>query len=274
MPSKSTEGSRVHRDCPSCRTPSNAASPVRYAHRDWPMLECPHCGLVYLEYVPDYSALYNEIAWTHQHKREEERRLKQSPIFARIDMMTRWRLGIFGDATVAGGFTSWAKPGPVLDVGCSTGKSLAELPGTYIPNGIEIDAGAAEKARAVFEPRGGKLVHTDGVSGLAQFPPAHFTGISMWSYLEHEARPREALEGVRRVLRDDGIVLVKVPNYDCWNRSVLGAKWPGFRHPDHEQYFTPPTLAWLAKATGFSVYFRLYGRIPLNDNMYAILRAA
>jgi hypothetical protein len=28
----------------------------------------------------------------------------------------------------------------------------------------------------------------------------------------------------------------------------------------------------LAKSVGFSVKFRLYGRIPFNDNMYAILR--
>ena len=247
---------------------------MRYAHPDWPMLKCPGCGLIYLEYVPNYSALYDEIAWTQQHKREEQRRLKQSPFLARLDLMTRWRLGLFGDATPAGGLTAWAKPGPVLDVGCATGKSFADLPAGYVPNGIEIDAGAAAQARAVFEPRGGALINSDGVSGLGQFPQNHFTGVSLWSYLEHEARPREALQGVRRVLRDDGIVLVKVPNFDCWNRALLGAKWPGFRHPDHVQYFTPATLAWLAKATGFSVYFRLYGRIPVNDNMYAILRAA
>jgi SAM-dependent methyltransferase len=270
----SAESSRYKRDCPSCRTSSGSAAPVRYAHPDWPMVKCANCGLIYLEYVPKYDALYSEIAWTRQHKREEERRLKQSPIFARIDMMTRWRLGILGDATPAGGLTAWAKHGPVLDVGCSTGRAFADLPAGYIPNGIEIDAGAAATARALFESKGGRLINSDGVSGLEQFPAAYFTGISLWSYLEHEARPREALEGVRRVLREDGIVLVKVPNFDCWNRAILGVKWPGFRHPDHVQYFTPATLAWLAHATGFSAYFRLYGRIPLNDNMYAILRAA
>ena len=273
MQSIAPERSRLRRDCPSCGTSSTRAVPVRYSHPDWPMVKCPNCDLIYLEYVPNYSELYDEIAWTHQHKREEKRRLKQSPILARIDMWTRWRLGIFGDATPAGGLTAWAKPGPVLDIGCSTGEAFAKLPPAYVPNGIEIDAIAAEKARAIFEPRGGRLVNADGVTGLQQFPENYFTGVSLWSYLEHEARPREALEGVRRVLRHDGIVLVKVPNFNCWNRSILGKKWPGFRHPDHVQYFTPSTLARLARATGFDVRFRLYGRIPLNDNMYAILTA-
>jgi hypothetical protein len=75
-------------------------------------------------------------------------------------------------------------------------------------------------------------------------------------------------------VRQDGIVLVKVPNFACWNRVLLGSKWSGFRNPDHVQYFTPPTLARLARACGFAVKFRLYGRIPFNDNMYAILRPA
>src|ERR1700722_19060968 len=52
-----TPAGRVHRDCPSCRTPSSTAAPVRYAHPDWPMVACAHCGLVYLEQVPVYAAL-------------------------------------------------------------------------------------------------------------------------------------------------------------------------------------------------------------------------
>ncbi len=46
----------------------------------------------------------------------------------------------------------------------------------------------------------------------------------------------------------------------------------GFWHPDHTQYFTPKTMARLAQDSGFGAKFRLYGRIPLNDYMYAILR--
>lgn len=245
---------------------------VTYSHPDWPMKKCPSCDLVYLEFVPNYGELYDEIAWTKQHAVEEQRRLKTQPILARIDLATRWRLGLLGDATPAGGLKAWAHPGPVLDVGCSSGKAFADLPPDFTPYGIEIESKAAATANAIFAARGGKAVNADGVSGVEQMPENFFTGISLWSYLEHEARPKEALQATRRAVRDDGIVLVKVPNYDCWNRVLLGAKWPGFRHPEHVQYFTPGTLAELAHSTGFDVKFRLYGRIPFNDNMYAILR--
>ena len=74
--------------------------------------------------------------------------------------------------------------------------------------------------------------------------------------------------------RDDAVVLIKVPNFACWNRAVLGKNWSGFRHPDHVQYFTPATLGAMARRAGFDAHFRLYGRIPTNDNMYATLRPA
>ena len=263
--------SRIDRDCPACDAPAAKATSVGYQHPDWPMKRCPDCGLVYLEWVPSYEALKDEIAWHKQHRKEEERRLKAMPIFARLDMASRWRLRILGEATVAGGLNAWAPPGPVLAVGCGTGKCLDKLSPSHIPYGIEIDAEIAQIARATFEARGGELIHADGVGGLKRLPGKFFTGVALWSYLEHEANPQAVLEQVRRVLRDDGVMLVKTPNYACWNRVLLGKNWSGFRHPDHVQYFTPATLGAMARRAGFKVHFRLYGRIPANDNLYATL---
>lgn len=236
------------------------------------MKRCQECDLIYLEWVPELSRLVKEMAWTEERTRNWERRLQEQPIFARLDQLTLWRTKMFGDATPARGLQAWAPLGPVLDVGCSTGKKFATLPRGYIPHGIEIEASAALKANKLFSERGGYAIHADGVSGLEKFPERYFSGVTLWSYLEHEARPSEALTGVRRVIRDDGVVLVKVPNFACWNRRFYGRKWPGFRHPDHVQYFTPRTLNYIAERAGFTAKFRLYGRIPFNDNMYAILR--
>jgi SAM-dependent methyltransferase len=277
MSSEAKEGirpqdGREHRDCPSCGTPPPVGEPLSYSHPDWPMKRCPVCDLVYLEWAPSYDRLVDEIAFVKQHQRHWERRLKEQPILARLDKLTLWRLGLFGDPTPAGGLSAWAKPGPVLDVGCGIGNQFARLPAGYVPYGIEIGRQAAAEAAKIFEPRGGKVINAPGVVGLGEFPDAFFTGVSLWGYLEHESRPKEALKGVRRVSRNDAIVLIKVPNFACWNRSIMGNKWTGFWHPDHTQYFTPKTLGRLAADCGFSAYFRLYGRIPFNDYLYAILR--
>ncbi len=268
----SSEGDRVHRNCPLCGAPPPGGEPLRYSHPDWPLKQCPQCSMVYLEYAPAYVRLEEELGFTQQYDKQWERRLKEQPILARLDKWTMWRLGMFGDPTPASGMHAWAEPGPVLDVGCGTGDEFAKLKPGYIPFGVEIEKSAAAEARAIFEPRGGQVLNADGVSGLAQLPENYFNGAALWGYLEHEAKPKEALLGVRRVMKKDAIVVVKVPNYACWNRSVLGNKWTGFWHPDHTQYFTPKTMARLAEDCGFRAHFRLYGRIPLNDYMYVNLR--
>jgi len=271
MLSRTPEVAREHRDCPGCGTKPPRQT-LSYSHPDWPMKSCPGCGLVYLEWVPAQESLIDDIAFIDQHARYWENRLREQPILARLDKLTYWRLGLLGDPTPAGGLKAWAKPGPVLDVGCGTGKHFAKLPPGFVPYGIEIGRRAAARAAAIFEPRGGKVIQASGCEGLAQLPANFFTGVSLWGYLEHESQPRQALEGVRRVLMKDGVVLVKVPDFGCWNRSILGKRWTGFWHPDHTQYFTHTTMAKLAADCGFKARFRLYGRIPFNDYLYAILR--
>jgi hypothetical protein len=95
----------------------------------------------------------------------------------------------------------------------------------------------------------------------------------MASFLEHEIQPLPLLrESVRR-LRSDGRVLVKVPNHNCWNRHLRGARWCGYRWPDHVNYFTPRTLAAMAMAAGLCVErMNPLDRFPLSDSLYAVLR--
>ncbi|MDE2184334.1 MAG: methyltransferase domain-containing protein [Alphaproteobacteria bacterium] len=270
---QSSHEAHIHRNCPNCGAPAAAAERLtRYEVAEWPMCRCEACRLVFLEWVPRYEELHDDLAWTKQKKRETERRRRARPLMMWLDDHTRWRLGLLGDATVAGSLRAWAPAGPVLDIGCGTANSFVNLSDRFVPHGIEIDDAAAEVARTMIEPRGGKLVHADALTGLRSLAPAFFSGVVLWSYLEHEAEPLAVLREVRRVVRPDGVVIIKVPNFSCWNRVVTGRNWCGFRHPDHVQYFTPTTLGELAGRAGFRTTFRLYGRIPTNDNLFANLR--
>ena len=78
--------------------------------------------------------------------------------------------------------------------------------------------------------------------GLQTFPPDYSEAAVMRSYLEHELEPLGVLTEVYRVLKPDGIAVVKVPNFGSVNRHVKGRKWCGFRYPDHLNYFTRSTL--------------------------------
>ncbi len=163
--------------------------------------------------------------------------------------------------------------GRILDIGCAGGHTLASLPEKYTPFGIEISSELSAIASQAFAPRGGKVVQADALTGLAAFPDRFFTGIIMTSFLEHDAQARQTLEALKRVMRYSARVIVKVPNYASWNRRVRGARWCGFRFPDHVNYFTPATLVRLLDETGYdSVRFGLLDHLPTSDTMWLVAR--
>ena len=108
----------------------------------------------------------------------------------------------------------------------------------------------------------------------AKLAPASVDVVILSSFLEHECRPLELLTRLRPVLAAEGAVILKVPNFNCWNRLWRGRRWCGFRFPDHVNYFTPRTLRRLASEAGYTLSQGLRDRSPLSDNMYAVLRRA
>ena len=261
--------------CPLCGTNNHRRPALAYSKSPWELKDCPQCGMVYLENPPVPEALEEQLAWEKTFAAETGERKSRSPVLyaagrapkAALQRITRRNKLL---ELVLGSFAA----GPILDIGCAGGHTLASLPESFIPFGIEISAELSRIAAESFEPRGGKVIHADALGGLAAFPGEFFTGIIMTSFLEHDAKARETLQAAKRVLAPDARVIIKVPNYACWNRHVRGAKWCGFRFPDHVNYFTPATLVRLLQETGYRpARFGLLDRLPSSDTMWLVARS-
>jgi hypothetical protein len=61
------------------------------------------------------------------------------------------------------------------------------------------------------------------------------------------------------------------PNHNAINRHISGPKWPGFRYPDHVNYFTFKTLKTDAAKAGFDFKLVNPHKICLDDNILALL---
>jgi SAM-dependent methyltransferase len=230
--------------------------------------------MVYLENPVDYSALAGEMAWEKTYAAEAELRRRRNPLLYRAARAPKaaWQRLARRDKLVR-----WARryftPGPVLDVGCAAGHTLERLPPQFVPYGIEISDELSRLAQQRFAPRGGRVIQSDALSGLVQFDAGFFTGMIMTSFLEHEPAPRAVLAAARRVMRSGACLIVKVPNFASWNRAVRGARWCGFRFPDHVNYFTPRLLSSLLVATGFRLLrFGPLDRFPTSDSMWLVAR--
>jgi len=252
------------RECKVCGS-SRSINLDEYTTSPWPVLKCEDCDFVFLGAVPDYALLSDELAW--EKTSLAERKKRNARWYGQFDSMTRWRMR-FGHA-IDNARRRRAMDGArrVLEIGCGDGTRIPEGP---IPYGIEISAELCTRARPIYLKRGGDVTHAPATEGIERFPEEFFDTILMRSYLEHEAQPRKILERAFCKLAAGGKVLIRVPDYGSVNRKFMGAKWCGFRFPDHVNYFTGKSLRALAESVGYA-YRRKNWLSPLDDNIIAEL---
>lgn len=260
------DASVVERECPQCGAHGFSRIDA-YSTEVWPVGDCSECEFVYLRRVPVYDRVVDEFAWEKTKPAESDRRRAERPVTSRLSMAYRRARKPFRSAE-QDLFSSLFAPGPVLDVGCGHGERVPE---PYTPFGIELSAALHASAQRRMQPRGGRCVHAPAVEGIAEFEAGFFTGIILRSFLEHEWQPKKLLRGARRVLRENGCIFVRVPNYGSFNRRVRGAHWCGFRWPDHVNYFTPESLRAMAADCGFSMRLLNPVKISIDDNIKAVL---
>lgn len=91
--------------------------------------------------------------------------------------------------------------------------------------------------------------------------------IAMNNYLEHTLNPLEELKKARRLLRDKGMLVGEVPNYDSLDRFLFGRYWGGNHVPRHTFQFNSHNLRNIMKEAGFKTVSIKY---PLNTSHFAL----
>jgi methionine biosynthesis protein MetW len=274
--SNSDSGKR-RRNCPFCGTDNRSEAVSPFNKQPWNLKQCAQCGFLYLEDAVSYQQLEEEYAWTTSSSVETDRRRHEDPVMFRISRTIRRLRSRFWpkrDKCVQW-IQKYVGQGRVLDIGCGKGSILKKLDCQYRVFGIEIDCKAAAEANELARRNGGRVVQADALSGLGQFDDNEFDGVVMRSFLEHETQPQKVLNEAARTLKPRQPAIIKVPNYGSALRRVRGARWCGFRFPDHVNYFEPSTLKAMVERAGMRVYrFRWTDRSPLSDNMWMVAKKA
>lgn len=258
-----------------------------FGRDSWRLVRCRETDFVFLPNPPAYDALATEHAWESTYAQERDRRAREDPLFFVLGRIcTRVREGLMPRRNpfatfLAGCLRERTSSGAatVLDIGCADASFTRRVAQEIVRRGcsarfvgIEVSNALAEAAAANLAPLGGSAVRASAVEGVRTFPSGSVAAILMSSFLEHEAQPIQLLCEARRALEPGGVAIVKVPNFGCWNRMLRGARWCGFRYPDHVNYFTPRTLRTVSEQAGLECEQRFSMRLPTSDNMYALLR--
>ena len=147
----------------------------------------------------------------------------------------------------------------LLDVGCGSGAFLDGVradTGCHV-QGVDVSHLAVETARRLY----GVDVF-EGPVTETPFSDATFDAITAWWYLEHVAKPNEAVAAMSRLLKEGGTCVIGVPSYDSVFARRFKDKWYHLDCPRHMCIWTPKTIRRLLSQHGLSVTRIYYDRSP------------
>jgi len=139
----------------------------------------------------------------------------------------------------------------LLDVGCSNGAFI------FVASkfGVECEGVEPAKNAVIAANKAGLKVH-HGYLEQCNLPNKTYDIITLFEVIEHLKKPVKLFKECGRLLKDNGIIVVRTANTDSWTVKILKGKWHYFNisnHGGHISFFCKNSITTLAKHTGFRI---------------------
>lgn len=223
-------------NCPICGNDARRFCTRHANGRDWMIDQCRSCGHGFVSNRPTLA----ELAAIYGSDDEEppEIPINEDDLRSKRDCIDF--------ACCIAALTD--ERGATLDIGCGGGGfsyHLAQL--GFRPNVLNDFSPASGKAvRYIPEAE----FHQGAFEDLHH--PGPFSVILMSQVLEHTIAPADWLERSRRLLSENGVLAIAVPNFGGVYH-LLGSRDPFIIPPRHLNYFTPRSLRMAAEEAGLEV---------------------
>ena len=146
----------------------------------------------------------------------------------------------------------------ILDVGCGRGVTSVYLAAMgHMVTGMDCSESEMDYGRKMAQRYSIKVNFKTGRIEEIEFPDESYDIIICEETLEHLENPLGALKKFRRILRQNGRILISVPNTGSIRARLLNCVGMKERLycPDHKQNFTAPSIRELLNSAGFKNIF-------------------
>lgn len=240
----------------------------KFSLREFDVLKCKNCTLVFLSKIPNGEALKELYSSDYYLERET---------YYFNNIVTNPEDGKYNENIEA--FSLGLKTlnslkqnkGRLLDVGCGLGTFLhiAKSEG-WDTCGVDVSPYAVKYAKEKFDLE----VFNNGRLEETTFTPNSFDVVTLWDSLEHFPDPLGQLKEIHRVLKKDGLIMMDVPNETSLMRVMArffyiitrgSFTYPARKlyHNYHLYYFSPQAIETLLKMGGFEILSMERRTIPL-----------
>ena len=125
----------------------------------------------------------------------------------------------------------------ILDIGSGTGHFIQHLKEKgWKVEGIEMDKDAREYSINEFSLN----VRDNNALFKEEFEQKDV--ISLWHVLEHLYNPQKYIERILELLKNDGLLVIALPNANSWDAKHYKKSWGAYDVPRHIWHFTPTSF--------------------------------
>lgn len=251
-------------NCPVCKNDKAEAylSCIDYtvSRETFNVVQCSSCGFRYTNPRPAES----EIAKYYQAEEYISHSDTSKGLVNKLYLMVRnYTIGKKVKLINRLSRPSPSAPRHLLDIGCGTAEFLhASKESGWNVTGIE----PSEVARKNAEQKYGLTPLPQ--DKLFELNEKKFNVISMWHVLEHVHQLDRTIEQIKKILLDEGVLIIAVPNCDSPDAKKYGAHWAAWDVPRHLYHFTKKDIKTLFERSGF----KLTEVLPMKfDSFYVSL---
>jgi predicted SAM-dependent methyltransferase len=80
-----------------------------------------------------------------------------------------------------------------------------------------------------------------------------YNAVTMWHVLEHFTEPHFMIQKCHGLLKDNGLLFIRVPDFSSFWSRVLRQFWIWFQPQNHYVHYSPKALQYLVNSQGFEV---------------------
>lgn len=126
-----------------------------------------------------------------------------------------------------------AKGKTLLDVGCGAGAFLSHCKNKgWNVHGLEPDETSRKGIKADYN------INVNDITELHNLDSNQFDVITMWHVLEHVYHLKRDAAKIIDVLKDDGVLVIAVPNCESYDAKHYKENWAAYDVPRHLYHFT------------------------------------